>query len=217
MNDLIKNDKIIYGIVDDDDSFRSTLAGLLYIKKETDRVLEFSSAEELLDFSCLSILDFLIVDYRLKCMDGITLLGNPLIQKLIIPKLILSGFDAERHIFEALKYGATGYMFKEELNSLDSILDILINGGAYISPTIALRVANFFKENKKILEKFEELTEKEEKILRELSSGYSPTEISENLNIGVSTVRGHIKSIYKKLQVNNQLQLIKKAKENNIL
>ena len=195
MNSLFKNEQITYGIVDDDEVFRSMLASLLRMKKETGKILEFSSAEDILQSDYLKSLDFLIVDYRLKKIDGIALLGDDKIKALKIPKLILSGFDAEKKIFEALKYGATGYMFKEELYSLDSILEILQNGGAFISPT----------------------TDREEEILRELSSGYSPKEIAETLKITVSTVRSHIKNIYKKLEVNNQIQLLKKAKEKNLL
>lgn len=212
MNSLHKNNKINYAIVEDNERFRDTLAGLLKIRKETSRVLEFASSEELLVFDGLSTIDFLIVDYKLKRMDGISLLGNAEIQNLKIPKLILTGFDAEQKIFEALKNGATGYMFKEELYSLSSILDILLNGGAYISSTIALRVITFFKEMKKTVQSFEELTKQEDRIIREISSGYTPQEIADSLAINVSTVRSHIKSIYKKMQVNNQTQLLNKIK-----
>ena len=165
------------------------LASLLRMKKETGKILEFSSAEDILQSDYLKSLDFLIVDYRLKKIDGIALLGDDKIKALKIPKLILSGFDAEKKIFEALKYGAT----------------------------IALRVVTFFKDIKKSEEDFEDLTDREEEILRELSSGYSPKEIAETLKITVSTVRSHIKNIYKKLEVNNQIQLLKKAKEKNLL
>lgn len=217
MNSLFKNEQITYGIVDDDDAFRFMVSSLLRMKKETGKILEFASAEEILQSDYLKSLDFLIVDFRLKKIDGITLLGDERIKELKIPKLILSGFDAEKKIFEALKYGATGYMFKEELYSLDSILEILLNGGAFISPTIAIRVVTFFKDMKKSEENFEDLTDREEEILRELSSGYSPKEIGESLKISLSTVRSHIKNIYKKLEVNNQVQLLKKAKEKNLL
>jgi DNA-binding NarL/FixJ family response regulator len=214
---LFKKDKNIYGIVDDDTNFRNTLAGLLRLRKETEQVVDFSSAEDLLCYPYLRDLNFLIVDFRLSGMDGITLLGEQMIKDLTIPKLVLSGFDAEKKIFEALKHGATGYMFKEELYSLDSILETLLQGGAFITPTIALRVVTFFKDIKKSTENFEDLTEREAQILGELSSGYSPKEIAGTLKISVLTVRAHIKNIYKKLEVNNQIQLLKKAKEKNLM
>ncbi|HRG75756.1 MAG TPA: response regulator transcription factor [Leptospiraceae bacterium] len=212
MNSIHKNNKINYAVVEDNERFRDTLVGLLKIRKETSRVLEFASSEELLKSHSLSTINFLIVDYKLKKMDGISLLGNPAIQDLEIPKLILTDFDAEQKIFEALKNGATGYMFKEELYSLSSILDILLNGGAYISSTIALRVVSFFKEMKKTVQSFEELTKQEDRIIREISSGYTPQEIADSLAINISTVRSHLKIIYKKLQVNNQTQLLNKIK-----
>lgn len=217
MNSLLKNKAITYGVVEDDNTFRSTLSSLLRMRKNTARVIEFPTAEQALDFPFLNDIDCLIVDYRLKKMDGIDLLGDSKIRELKIPKLILSGFDAEKKIFEALKYGATGYMFKEELYSLDSILETLLNGGAFITPTIALRVVTFFRDMKRSEENFEDLTEREEEILKELSNGYSPKEIAETLKISIQTVRTHIKNIYKKLEVNNQIQLLKKAKEKNLL
>lgn len=74
-----------------------------------------------------------------------SLLGEESVKNLQIPKLILTGYNAESKIFDALKHGATGYMFKEDIYSLGQILEILLSGGAYISPTIAVIVANFLK------------------------------------------------------------------------
>ncbi len=212
-----RNDKYTYGIVDDDTNFRNTLAGMLRLRLDTARVLDFSCAEDLLAYPYLNDIEFLIVDFRLPKMDGITLLGKPIIKDLAVPKLVLSGFDAEKKIFEALKNGATGYMFKEELYSLDTILETLLQGGAFITPTLALRVVSFFKDIKKTNEDFQDLTEREIQILEGLSSGYSPKEISESLILSIFTIRGHIKNIYKKLEVNSQVQLLKKAKEKNLL
>ncbi len=213
----MKKDKNTYGIVDDDANFRNTIAGLLRLRKDTAQVLDFSCGEELLKYPYLRDIDFLIVDFRLPGMDGIALLGEQIIKDLAIPKLVLSGFDAEKKIFEALKHGATGYMFKEELYSLDSILETLSQGGAFITPTIALRVATFFKDIKKSTESFEDLTDRETQILGELSNGYSPKEIADTLKISTQTVRAHIKNIYKKLEVNNQIQLFRKVKDKTFL
>ncbi|HMV42787.1 MAG TPA: response regulator transcription factor [Leptospiraceae bacterium] len=215
--DFINNKKFVFGIIEDDLNFQSLLTGLLKTRKEVDRIHIFNSAEDALVSSSLPYLDILIVDYRLGGMDGIRFLANPAIRNLEIPKLILTGFNAEEKIFEALKYGATGYMLKEEIYSLDSILEILLTGGAYISPMIALKVANYFKEMEESIDDLNALTSREKEIIHELANGFSPKEISESLDISVLTVRTHIRNIYKKLEVSNQVQLLKKAKELHFL
>jgi DNA-binding NarL/FixJ family response regulator len=146
-------------------------------------------------------------------MDGISFLGNPNVKNLQIPKLILTSYNAESKIFDALKHGATGYMFKDDIYSLGQILEILLSGGAYISPTIAVIVANYFKSESILHENQKELTEREEEILKEISSGFSPAEIAEKLSLSIATIRSHIRNIYKKLEVNNQIQLLKKTNE----
>lgn len=203
---------MIYGVLEDNENFRATIVGLLKIRPEVEKVIECSSAEIALQSKSLPSLDFLIVDYRLGGMDGITFLGQPSVKKLQIPKLILTGYNTEAKIFDALKYGATGYMFKEDIYSLGEILEILLGGGAYISPTIALRVANYFKEIETSNDSSEILTKREDLILQELTSGYSPIEIAEKLTISIATVRSHIRNIYAKLEVTNQVQLLKKTK-----
>lgn len=208
--------KINYAVVEDNQSFRETLVNLLQSREDTSTVAEYSSSEEFLHSGTLTSIDFLIVDYRLDKMDGIALLGQIEVQDRKIPKMILTGYDAEDKIFEALKYGAAGYVFKEELFSLNSILDILLTGGAYISPRIALRVANYFRDQGKAVHSSAALTSREEYIIQELSNGYSLKEISEILSISLFTVRTHIRNIYKKLEVSNQIQLLKKVKNNQI-
>lgn len=208
--------KINYAVVEDNQSFRETLVNLLQSREDTSTVAEYSSSEEFLHSGTLTSIDFLIVDYRLDKMDGIALLGQIEVQDRKIPKMILTGYDAEDKIFEALKYGAAGYVFKEELFSLNSILDILLTGGAYISPRIALRVANYFRDLGKAVHSSAALTSREEYIIQELSNGYSLKEISEILSISLFTVRTHIRNIYKKLEVSNQIQLLKKVKNNQI-
>jgi DNA-binding NarL/FixJ family response regulator len=149
-------------------------------------------------------------------MDGITFLGQPSIRNLKIPKLLLSGFNAEERIFEALKYGATGYMFKGEIFTIDTAIDTLLSGEASITPSIALRIVNFFNGIENTPEESEPLTKRENEVLKELCEGYSIKTISKTLNISVTTLRVHVRSIYRKLEVNNQRQLMKKAKDKNL-
>ncbi len=201
--------KIIYCIVEDSDSFRTRLSELLRKREDTESVLEFSSAEALLNLEDLPCFDFLITDYRLPKKDGISLLGDPRIRQLPVPKMILSGFNAEEKTFEALKYGATGYIFKEEIEQLDTVLESLLSGGAHLTSEIALKIAQFFQKKTAAEDTASLLTQKEKDILREFSLGRNPKRISDFFNISIHTVRKHIKNIYKKLEVTNHLPYAK--------
>lgn len=208
--------KIVFGIVEDDYRFLGTVVNLLKVRKDVKEIFEFTSAEEALQSNFLSTINFLIIDIRLTGMDGITFLGQPSIRNLKIPKLLLSGFNAEERIFEALKYGATGYMFKGEIFTIDTAIDTLLSGEASITPSIALRIVNFFNDIENTPEESEPLTKRENEVLKELCEGYSIKTISKTLNISVTTLRVHVRSIYRKLEVNNQRQLMKKAKDKNL-
>lgn len=212
----MKEANLVFGIVEDDYRFLGTVVNLLKARKDVKEILEFTSAEEALQSNFLSTINFLIIDIRLTGMDGITFLGQPSIRNLKIPKLLLSGFNAEERIFEALKYGATGYMFKGEIFTIDTAIDTLLSGEASITPSIALRIVNFFNGIENTPEESEPLTKRENEVLKELCEGYSIKTISKTLNISVTTLRVHVRSIYRKLEVNNQRQLMKKAKDKNL-
>ncbi|HNI25342.1 MAG TPA: response regulator transcription factor [Leptospiraceae bacterium] len=207
-----ENRKLVYCIIEDDNSFRTHLSELLKKREDTESILEYQKAEDLLSLPELPRFDLLITDYRLPGMDGISLLGSPGIRQLSVPKMILSGFNAEEKTFEALKYGATGYIFKEEIDQIDSVLEILLSGGAHLTSEIALRIAQYFQRKTAPENPASLLTQKETDILKEFSLGKNPKRISEFFNISIHTVRRHIKNIYRKLEVRNQAELLHRAR-----
>ena len=135
---------------------------------------------------------------------------------------MLTVFDNDENIFNAIKAGADGYLLKE-INAKDlhdGILDTL-NGGAAMNPSIALKTLKLLRnpitiQNKEDKEDIQ-LTAREIDVLEQLSKGLNYNKIAENLILSSGTVRKHIENIYRKLQVHNKLEAVQKAKRNKLI
>lgn len=131
-------------------------------------------------------------------------------------------FEDEDKIFDALRYGASGYILKktEPSKIIDAINDVM-SDGAPMTPAIALKVIKFFGEQKRqpIKENIEDfgLTEREQVILNYLVEGKSYKMIAEKTNVSYHTVNSHIKKIYSKLQVHSVVEAVNKAINDRIV
>jgi len=166
--------------------------------------------------------DIILMDIQMPVMDGIKateLIHNKYPQIKII---ILTVHDADNLIFKAIKAGASGYLLKEiDPKSLHNSIIEVINGGAPMSPSIALKTLKLLR-NPLVVEPNEgseniKLSKRETEILNHLSKGLNYNLIANNLFISSGTVRKHIENIYKKLQVHNKLEAVIKAKKHNII
>lgn len=129
--------------------------------------------------------------------------------------LMLTVFDDEDKIFEAIKAGAVGYLLKEESAErlVQAIEEVVEYGGAPMSPRVArksLQMLSNQKAGKKGKEETQ-LSEREMQILHGLVDGKDYKQIAGDLYLSPQTVRTHISNIYKKLHVNNKAQAIKIA------
>lgn len=128
-------------------------------------------------------------------------------------------FEDDDKIFQSICNGAEGYILKnkplEEI--LDSIKEIY-NGGAPMSPAIALKVIRMFKQNLSAdADDSFSLSTREKEILKCLVEGMSYKMIADNCFISLETVGGHIKNIYKKLQVHSKSEAVAKAIKGRIV
>ncbi|HNH08566.1 MAG TPA: response regulator transcription factor [Leptospiraceae bacterium] len=203
------NLKVKIALIEDQPSVCETLETILSKNPNIEKVISFHSAEEC-EASDISEIDIFVIDVRLPGMDGITFLSRINDRRPESKKLIMTMIESDDIIFQALKLGCIGYVLKTDIDKISEIIDITAAGGAYMSPSAAIRVMNFFYRIKNN-DEYEKLTEKETQILKELSAGYTPAEIAEALKVTVSTVRFHIRGIYQKLQVNNRIQMLKRA------
>ena len=166
--------------------------------------------------------DVLLMDIEMPIMNGIeaTLAVKQKYPQIKI--IMLTVFDNDENIFNAIKAGADGYLLKEvEPKTLyEGIIDTL-NGGAAMNPSIALKTLKLLRnpidlDNKKE-EEIIKLTTREVDVLEQLSKGLNYINIAENLFLSPATVRKHIENIYTKLQVHNKLEAVQKAKKNNLI
>lgn len=135
--------------------------------------------------------------------------------------LMLTVFDDDEKIFEAIKAGAVGYLLKDENTHtiIDSIKQVVENGAAPMSPRIARKALNLLMQSdlkfkkETDLEKIK-LTEREKDILKLIVDGLEYRAIADKLFISPYTVRTHFSNIYEKLHVCNKAQVIKLAIKN---
>ena len=167
-------------------------------------------------------IDVILMDIQMPEMDGIIateIIKNKYPQIKII---MLTVFDDNENIFNAIKAGANGYLLKEiDAENLHKCILEVINGGAPMTPSIALKTLNLLRNpivtNDEIEVEKIKLTNRETQILEHLSKGLNYNEIANNLIISPSTVRKHIENTYKKLQVHNKMEAVSKARKHNLI
>ena len=202
-------------IVEDESDTRDRLVTLIQSQSEFEWIGDTDTVEGGLQLLSQSKPDILLVDLGLPDGSGIQLIEAIRTLRLDTQALVISGFHDEHRVFTALESGAKGYILKHEddqevLNGIQTIL----SGGAPISPTIAKLMLNrFAKPTLPDVELPEQLTERQQKILKFLSQGFTAKEIAEKLSISYYTVTTHIKNIYDKLQVNSRIEALIEAKK----
>lgn len=167
-------------------------------------------------------IDLVLMDIEMPVLNGIETTEIVKQKYPHIKIIMLTTFDNDENIFNAIRAGADGYLLKE-INAKDlhdGIVDTL-NGGAAMNPSIALKTLKLLRnplsiENEKDKEDIQ-LSKRETDVLEHLSKGLNYKQIAENLILSPNTVRKHIENIYKKLQVHNKLEAVQKAKKNNLI
>lgn len=153
--------------------------------------------------------DLILMDIDMPGMSGIEAVKQIRVLNATIPIIMLTVFDDNVHVLDAIRAGASGYLLKKHLSTklFDSIEEVL-SGGAPMSPSIARMV---IASMQKASENPYQLTPREKEILSLLSQGNSYKIIAAQSEISLDTVRTHIKKIYEKLHVHSQTEAVSKA------
>jgi DNA-binding NarL/FixJ family response regulator len=164
----------------------------------------------------------IFMDIEMPELDGIQTIA---MAKALYPQIhfiVLTVFDDDEKIFQAIQAGASGYLLKHEPASFlqESISHVLEFGGAPMSPAIArkalqlLSKSSFLNEPSAHQQLPQKITGREEEILKHMVNGWDAKRISSALNISVLTVRKHIANIYEKLHVQSRAEIINMAHQN---
>lgn len=169
----------------------------------------------------------IFMDIEMPQMDGIQTIG---IARSLYPQIffiVLTVFDDDDKIFEAIKAGAHGYLMKDEnaIGLHNAITNVVDNGGAPMSAAIARKALQILSQaTVNIVQKKNDdyniasiLSEREKEILQYTVTGHDAKRIAEIIGISVLTVRKHISNIYQKLHINSKAQAMKIAYDNGLM
>lgn len=200
-------------IIEDDETIREGYAYLINHTSPYQVVNTYSCFETAKLHLVKDNPDVILLDIQLPGMNGIDAI--PVIKKLLSHTyvIILTVFEVEKTILDALANGASGYFTKNTPSAkiIDAIKEVMLGGGP-MSPNVARTVIRSLQKNLD-----SPLTKREAQILDLISKGQDRSQIANELFIEVETVKTHVKNIYIKLNVNSKADAIKIAKANRLI
>ena len=205
-------------IVDDHGLMRAGLRALLEDEAGIEVAGEASSAEELLQVVEQVRPDVILLDIGLPGMDGIEATRR---MKSLYPEihtLILSVYEDEDLLREAIAAGASGYIIKRAAeDELTNAIRAVTEGYLYIHPAVTRMLVKDITSGTQPMQKaLKSLTPREQEIMGYILRGFTNRQTSEALQISVRTVEGHRASLFSKLGIKTRLELVEFAEKNGL-
>lgn len=207
-------------IVDDHPMVREGLSAMLSTSGDITIAGSCSNSEEAIQMALQEEPDIILMDIKMKGVNGINTAREILIQKPQIKIIFLTVFEDTESIRQALQSGASGYILKHvSREKLIETIKRVFQGETVIDQSVFHQiVTDYTRLSKKVLEKKQEekeknieLTPREQEILYHLVRGLTNKEISSATNLAVDTVKTHLRNIFRKLGVKNRTQAISLA------
>jgi DNA-binding NarL/FixJ family response regulator/class 3 adenylate cyclase len=211
-------------VVDDQALVRAGFRMILDAEKDIDVLGEAADGAEAVDAAHRMKPDVILMDVRMPNVDGLEATRRLLDGRDEGPRiLILTTFDLDEYVYEALRAGASGFLLKDTPpEQLVDAIRVVSNGDALLSPTITRRVIEEFVQRppasaRKPAPELEELTARELEMLRYLARGLSNAEIAQEAFVSETTVKTHVAHILLKLRLRDRVQAVVFAYENGVV
>lgn len=209
------NGKIKIVIADDQELIRDSLKIVLSANPDMEVIDTVADGREVICSVRKEKPDVILMDVRMPGMDGVSC--SQIIKENYpqIKLIILTTFDDDEYVYNALKYGASGYLLKGvSMAELSSAIRTVYSGKAMINPDIAAKVVRLFSQMAKSNYAInvskghvDEISRSEWKIIQQVGYGKSNKEIAFNLSLSEGTVRNGLSSILSKLDLRDRTQL----------
>ena len=198
-------------VADDQSMVRAGFRMLLAGEEDIEVVAEASNGLEAVDKAARFHPSVILMDIRMPELDGLQATKRILVADNGARILILTTFDLDEYVFEALKAGASGFVLKDDSpEQLIAAIRTVAKGEALLSPMITKRVIEKFVRISPPTppKEFEELSERERDVFRMMARGLSNAEIGTELYISETTVKTHVTHILQKLNLRDRVQAV---------
>jgi len=207
-------------VADDQAMVRAGFRMLLSGESDIDVIAEASNGVEAVDKAARLHPTVVLMDIRMPELDGLQATRRILARENGARILILTTFDLDEYVYEALAAGASGFVLKDDPpEQLIAAIRIVAAGEALLSPTITKRVIKQFARIPRPTppKEFHELTTREQEVFRLVANGLSNTEIAQELYISDTTVKTHITHILQKLNLRDRVQAVVLAYQSGLV
>ncbi len=196
-------------ICDDQDIVRDGLVMLLKLEKDIEVVGTATDGSEALELVDKSQPDLVLMDLKMPVMNGVEATRRIKTNHPNIKVLVLTTYDDDQWVFDAIRAGASGYLLKDTpRDELVTAIRGTFSGKSYVDPSVAGKLLDMASSHQTQPTNIitEKLTEREIQILQLIAKGLSNTVIAERLFLSDGTVRNHVSSILAKLGVSDRTQ-----------
>lgn len=205
-------------ITDDHSMIREGLKSLLELDGDIEVIAEAENGEECLQKLLTVKPDVLLLDINMPKMNGLEVLKSLKDAKSKVKVLVLTVHNETEYLMKAVEIGINGYVLKDsESAELKKAIFAIYDGENYIQPSLIPALNSKMIEKNEDEIKLESLTKRELQVLKELAVGKFNRDIAKEMEISERTVKNHISSIFKKLDVTDRTQAAVFAIRNNLI